>query len=209
MRNKVLFIPVLILVVAGCMGAQAPVRTQYYMLSYASPAVKDTVRLDASLKVERFSVAQFYNSESMMFRTGSIGLDRFPYDRWGANPGYMVADYLVRDFRQTGLFRGIFSYQDTDVVRFVLEGSITEFLVVEEKDGRKALLTMYVTLLDLNQTDSTKEVVFQKSYSYAAPCKENSAEGLAAGLSESMEQSLRADYRRRLSGRQIAAMSSV
>lgn len=188
MRSKGLFIPVLILVMAGCMSAQPPVRTQYYMLDYTSPAIKDTVRLDASLKVERFSVAQFYNNESMMFKTGSIGLDKFPYDRWGANPGYMVADYLIRDFRQTNLFRGIFSYQDTDVVRLVLEGSVTEFLAVEQKDGRKALLTVYVTLLDLNQTDSTKQVVFQKSYSHAAPCKENSAEGLAAGLSESMER---------------------
>ena len=53
----------------------------------------------------------------MIFRTGSFGLDKFPYDRWAANPGYMVADYLIRDFRQTDLFRGIFSYQDTDVVR--------------------------------------------------------------------------------------------
>jgi ABC-type uncharacterized transport system auxiliary subunit len=173
---------------AGCTGAQQPSRTQYYMLDYTSPAINDTVRLDEPLKVERFSVAQFYNSNSMIFRTGSIGLDKFPYDRWGANPGYMVADYLIRDFRQTNLFRGIFSYQDTEVVRFLLEGSITEFLAVEQKDGRKALLTVYVTLLDLNQTDSTKKVVFQKNYSCAAPCKENSAEGLAAGLSESVER---------------------
>jgi ABC-type uncharacterized transport system auxiliary subunit len=188
MRSKGLFIPVLILVMVGCMSAQQPNRTQYYTLGYTSPAIKDTVHLDASLKVERFSVVQFYNSNSMMFRTGSIGLDKFPYDRWGANPGYMVADYLIRDFRETNIFRGIFSYQDTETVRFVLEGSITEFLVVEQKDGRKALLNIYVTLLDLNQPDSTKQVVFQKSYSYAAQCKENSAEGLAAGLSESMER---------------------
>jgi ABC-type uncharacterized transport system auxiliary subunit len=188
MRRKGLFIPILILFMAGCTGAQQPNRTQYYTLGYTSPAIKDTVHLDASLKVERFSVAQFYNSNSMIFSTGSISLDKFPYDRWGANPGYMVADYLIRDFRQTNLFRGIFSYQDTDVVRLVLEGSVTEFLAVEQKDGRKALLTVYVTLLDLNQTDSTKQVIFQKSYSYAAPCKENSAEGLAAGLSESMER---------------------
>ncbi len=188
MIRKGLFIPVLILVMAGCTGAQPPSRTQYYMLDYASPAVKDTVRLAASLKVERFSVAQFYNSNSMIFRTGSIGLDKFPYDRWSANPGYMVADYLVRDFRQTNLFRGIFSYQDTDLVRFLLEGNITEFLAVEQKGSRKALLTIYVTLLDLNQTDSTKQVVFQKSYSRAAPCTENSAEGLAVGLSESLER---------------------
>jgi hypothetical protein len=50
------------------------------------------------------------------------------------------------------------------------------------------MLTIYVTLLDLNQTDNTKKVVFQKSYSHASPCKENSAEGLALGLSESMER---------------------
>ena len=188
MRIKGLFIPVLILFMAGCMGAQPPNRTQYYMLDYAPPGVKDTARLDESLKVERFSVAQFYNSNSMIFRAGSIGLDKFPYARWGANPGYMVADYVVRDFRQTNLFRGIFSYQDTEMVRFLLEGSITEFLAVEQKEGRKALLTIYVTLLDLNQTDSTKKVMFQKSYSRAAPCKENSAEGLAMGLSESLER---------------------
>ena len=188
MRSKGLFIPVLILFMAGCMGGQSPSRTQYYMLDYASPGIKDTVRLDESLKVERFSVAQLFNSNSMIFRAGSFGLDKFPYDRWGTNPGNMVADYLLRDFRQAALFQGIFSYQDTDAVRFLLEGSITEFLAVEQKDGRKALLTIYVTLLDLNQTDNTKKVVFQKSYSHASPCKENSAEGLALGLSESMER---------------------
>jgi ABC-type uncharacterized transport system auxiliary subunit len=188
MRRNLLFIPVLILFMAGCMGGQSPIRTQYYMLDYTPPGLKDTVRLDESLKVERFSVAQLMSSNSMMFRIGPFGLDKFPYDRWGTNPGYMVADYLIRDFRQTGLFRGIFSYQDTDMVRFLLEGSITEFLAVEQKDGRKALLTIYVTLLDLNQTDSTKRVVFQKSYSHAAPCKEISAAGLAMGLSESLER---------------------
>lgn len=188
MKRKDLFIPALILLMAGCVGGQPPVKTQYYMLDYNPPGIKETFRLDESLKVERFSVAQFYNSNSMMFSTGSIGLDKFPHDRWGTNPGYMVADYLVRDFRQTGLFRGIFSYQDTDVVRFLLEGSITEFLAVEQKDGRKAMLTIYVMLLDLNQRDSAKQVVFQKSYTHAAACKENSAEGLATGLSESMER---------------------
>lgn len=188
MKRKGLFIPALILFMAGCMGGQPPVRTQYYMLDYNPPGIKETVRLNESLKVERFSVAQFYNSNSMMFRTGSISLDKFPYDRWGANPGYMVADYLVRDFRGTNLFRSIFSYQDTDVVSFLLEGSVTEFLAVEQKDGRRAMLTIYVTLLDLNQTNSAKKVIFQKSYSHAAPCRENSAEGLAVGLSESLER---------------------
>jgi ABC-type uncharacterized transport system auxiliary subunit len=179
---------VLILFMASCMGGQPPIRTQYYMLDYTPPVLKDTVRLDESLKVERFSVDQLFNSNSMMSRIGPLGLDKFPHGRWAANPGDMVADYLIRDFRNIGLFRGIFSYRDSDMARFLLEGSITEFLSVQQQDDRKALLTIYVTLLDLNQADGTKKVVFQKSYSHAAPCKENTAEGLALGLSESMQR---------------------
>ncbi len=187
MRRKNLFIYVVILFIAGCAGGQPPARTQYFMLDYKPPILKDTVRLDESLKVERFSVAQLFSSNSMIFRNGPFGLDKFPNDRWAANPGNMVADYLARDFRQAGLFRGIFSYRDTEVVRFTLEGNITEF-AMDQQEGLKALFTVYITLLDLNQTDGTKKIVFQKSYSHAAPCKQNTAEGLALGLSESMER---------------------
>ena len=186
MRRKGLFISAMLLFMAGCIGGQPPIRTQYFMLDYKPPTLKDTVRLDESLKVERFSVDQLFSSNSMISRNGPFGLNRFPNDRWAANPGNMVADYLTRDFRKTLLFRGIFSYRDTEVVRFILEGNITEF-AIDQQDGCKALLTIYVTLLDLNQTDSTKKIVFQKSYSHAAPCKENTAEGLALGLSESMK----------------------
>lgn len=186
MRRKALFISALILFMTGCIGGQPQVRTQYFMLDYKPPSIKDTVRLDESLKVERCSVDQLFSSTSMIFRNGPFGLDKFPYDRWATNPGNMVADYLTRDFRQTGLFHGIFSYRDTEAVRFVLEGNITEF-AMDQQDGRKAVLTIYVTLLDLNQTDSTKKIVFQKSYSHAAPCNGNKAEGLALGLSESMK----------------------
>ena len=57
---------------------------------------------------------------------------------------------------------------------------------MKEKDGRKAVLTLHVTLLDLSQTNIARRVMFQKNYSYAAPCKDGNAEGLAAGLSESL-----------------------
>jgi ABC-type uncharacterized transport system auxiliary subunit len=81
--------------------------------------------------VERFSVAQLFNSNFMIFRIDPFGSDKFPYVHWVTTPVDMVTDYLIRDFRQTDLFRGIFSYRDTDMIRFLLEGNFTEFLAVK------------------------------------------------------------------------------
>jgi ABC-type uncharacterized transport system auxiliary subunit len=188
MRGRNLFIPVLILLVAGCVGGQIASTTDYYMLDYAPPDIKGSTPLNVFLRVERFSVAQVFNSNAMLYRTGSFSLTPFPNDRWRVNPGDLVTDNLIRDIRHAGIYRGVFSYRDTEVTRFVLEGNVTEFLEVEEKGSPRALLTIYVTLLDLSQEKITRKVVFQKRYSQAAQCDERGPAGMAQGLSKSMEQ---------------------
>jgi len=188
MRGKYLFIAILIFLLAGCVGGRIVSMTEYYMLDYASPDIKESTPLNNFLKVERFSVGQIFNSNAMLYRTGSFNLTSFPNDRWRVNPGDLVTDSLIRDIRHSGIFRGVFSYRDTEGSRFVLEGNVTEFLEVEEKGSAKGLLTVYITLLDLNQTEITRKVVFQKRYSQAAECEEKGPRGMAQGLSKSMEQ---------------------
>ncbi len=188
MRAKILFVPVLIFLLAGCIGGKVASTTEYYMLNYASPDVKESTPLNGFLKVERFSVAQIFNSNAMLYGTGSFSLTPFPNDRWRVNPGDLVTDNLIRDIRHARIFQGVFSYRDTEMTRFILEGNVTEFFVVEEKDSPKALLTIYVTLLDLSQKEITRNVVFQKKYSQSAECNGRSPGGMARGLSKSMEQ---------------------
>jgi ABC-type uncharacterized transport system auxiliary subunit len=79
-------------------------------------------------------VAQLFKSNFMIFSIDPFGLDKFPYVHWVTNPVDMVTDYLIRDFRQTGLLRGIFSYRDTDMIRFLLQGNVTELLAVNYID---------------------------------------------------------------------------
>ncbi len=54
MRAKILFVPVLIFLLAGCIGGKVASTTEYYMLNYASPDVKESTPLNGFLKVERF-----------------------------------------------------------------------------------------------------------------------------------------------------------
>ena len=50
-----------------------------------------------------------------------------------------------------------------------LEGEIEQFAEVDEKDGRKAVLSVYVTLLDSSQKDASKMIVCQKNYRVTEP----------------------------------------
>ncbi|MEN6320014.1 MAG: ABC-type transport auxiliary lipoprotein family protein [Syntrophaceae bacterium] len=187
MREKFVFISVLIFLAAGCTSGKILRTMEYYMLDYASPGSKEGARLEEVLKVERFSVAQIFNSNAMLYKTDSLAIKTYPHNLWRANPGDLVTDFLIRDLRHSGLFRAVFSYRDPETTRFILEGNVVEFLEVRYKDNRKALLTICITLLDMNQKEIPKKIIFQKNYSYTAQCKEKGPEGLARGLSESME----------------------
>ena len=100
----------------------------------------------------------------------------------------MVTDYLMRDLRKAGLFRGVFSYNGNEDVRYGLEGRVDEFLELEEKDGRKAVFGLNVTLLDLAKKETVERVVFQRDYRYIEPLATKTPEGLAQGMSQAMEK---------------------
>lgn len=187
MKLKYLIASLFIFFVAGCVSPQPAKTREYYILEYAPPPLRNIQYLEEIVKMERFSVVQLYNSSAMVYRTGSsFSLNNFSYSRWKANPGDMVTDCLMHDLRETGLFRAVYSYRNTETTRFILEGIVTAFLEDRQEGNRKALMSLSITLLDSNQKEMLKKVVFQKSYAYGAPCEEEGPRGLARGLSESM-----------------------
>jgi cholesterol transport system auxiliary component len=68
----------------------------------------------------------------MVYKEGPNLRNVDAYNRWRIKPGDMVTDYLVRDLRNSGLFRAIFSYNDSKETRYLLEGQIDEFLEVNK-----------------------------------------------------------------------------
>ncbi len=177
---------VLALLAAGC--GKPPMLINQYILEYPAPPVGKKARLEAALKVELFAVAQPYNSTAMVYRPQPFKNQVYNYSRWRVNPGYLVTDYLLRDLRDSGLFRAVFSYNETGKARFLLEGGVEEFQELDQPDGWKAALVLSVTLLDLNQEELPQRVLFQKKYRALEPLPEKTPQGLAQGMSRALEQ---------------------
>ncbi len=173
----------------GCsFGGKPSYLVNQYTLEYASPFSKEFTSINELIKVEPFSVAQTFNTLAMIYRDGPNLRNVDPYNRWRTKPGEMAAEFLVRDLRNCGLFRAVVSYSASEETRYLLEGQVDEFMEASEKDGRKAVLGMNVSLLDLKKNNTPEKVVFQRNYKVVEPYPEKTPAALAQGMSRAMEK---------------------
>ena len=184
--------PILILIIlclSGCLpGSKPPLLTEQFTIEYAPPEPFKAEPMPYTIRIERFSTAQAYNSPSMTYRPEAYKLASYNYNRWRVTPGDMVTDYLVRDLRDSGMFAGVFSYRELETTTLVLEGGVEDFLEVDSGKTGKALLSLSVTLLDTRQTEITKRLLFQKNYRVEESLKEQTPASLALGMSAAMKK---------------------
>jgi ABC-type uncharacterized transport system auxiliary subunit len=96
----------------------------------------------------------------------------------------MVTGFVLRDITRAGIFKGTYSWYDSDLSRYILEGYVDEFC---ETEG-KGLLSVRVTLVDTKANNPVEQVVFQRQYTHSAPVGGNSPDALAAALSAAMKE---------------------
>jgi cholesterol transport system auxiliary component len=183
----------LVICIAGglsaCAGGGKPaVRVEHYALEYASPSLPERTPIDAVIGVDRFSVASIFNSVKIIYRQKPSLYNEYAYHRWRANPGDMVGDSLLRDLRAAGVFKSVFSYRDMENPAFRLKGGVGEFYESDEPAGRKAILSVSITLMDVSQKESTQQIVFQKDYRGEEPLTEQTVQGLARAMSRAVER---------------------
>jgi ABC-type uncharacterized transport system auxiliary subunit len=181
-----LLLPVLILMAVGC--GKPPMLMHQYILEYPAPVLSGKTKSPEAVKVGLFSVAQAFNTNHMVYQPQPYKSETYNYSRWRTNPGYLVTDYLLRDFRDSRLFTAVFGPGSNGKYRYFLEGGVEEFQEVDEPGGWKAVLAVTVTLLDVSQEELPQRVVFQKNYRAAEPMLDKTPQGLAQAMSRAMEQ---------------------
>ena len=165
---KKIWIPALALafVATACSTLKQPSqKIDFYTPEYSPPKVGDLKPLSATLRVERFTVAPLYNTNQMIYRDSSFRREAYVYHRWRSNPGDLLTYFISRDLRESGLFRAVSPWESELRTRYVLEGSVEEFVEWETEEAWKAVLTVTLTLLAEGEPDITKKVLFQKTFS--------------------------------------------
>jgi len=163
-------------------------RIDFYTPEYLPPKVGDLKPLSATLRVQRFTVAPLYNTNQMIYRDSSFRRDAYVYHKWRSNPGDLLTYFISRDLRESGLFRAVSPWETELRSRYVLEGSVDEFVEWETEEAWKALLTVSLALLVEGEPDITKKVLFQKTFSSSKLCRQKNPVGFAEAMSEAMAE---------------------
>jgi ABC-type uncharacterized transport system auxiliary subunit len=187
--TKYFFMVSIVLSLGACsFGGKPAVMVEQYALEYPPPSVQGLGPMDEVLRLERFSVAQIFNHVKMVYRQKPTHYNDYAYHRWRANPGDMVGDSLLRDLRAAGIFKTVFSWRDMGNTPFILKGGVGEFYESDEKDGRKAILSVHITLMDTTARELTKQIVFQKNYRSEETVPEQTVQGFAQAMSRAVEK---------------------
>lgn len=198
--KALLLLSIMFNVAACASGGKPAVMVEHYALEYAPPAVRGLAPIPVVIGVERFSVAQIFNHAKIIYRQAPYQYNDYAYDRWRANPADMIGDCLLRDLRAAGVFKSVFSYRDEANPPLLLQGGVGEFYENDVGDGRFAVLSVDITLLDTTQKEFTRQVVFQKNYRYEEPLTEKTVPGFAGAMSRAA---------RKLSGQMILDIHSA
>jgi len=185
--KRLLYLLAAFIIITGC-GGRSTYVVQQYLPEYSPPALAGLAKVNEVLRVESFSTAQAFASTAMLYRKSPLELSSYSRERWRVMPCDMVTDFLLRDLRNSGTFTAVLAYEDPGEGRFVVTGTVVEFLEVDGSNGPRARLSVDATLLDTTQREIMKRFVFQKTYTVEEPMKDKSARALAESMSGAMKK---------------------
>ncbi len=185
--NKPAVLIIACVLMTSCSSFSRPSpKIEHYSLEYAAPSLGRLDPLPLVIKVERFSAAPLYDTRQIVYREKPFSRDVYVYHRWRSSPADLVTYFLSRDLRLSGLFSGVLQHDSGQVGLYELEGSVDEFLESSLDETWEAVLTFSVTLLESNQPDISKRVLFQKSYHAKKECRQKNPRSLADAMSQAM-----------------------
>ncbi len=175
------------LTAAGCMKFNQPrLKIEYYTLEYEPVISAETDALPVVIHVERFTSAPLYNTSRMLYREKAFSMDGYHYHKWRAIPADLVSYFIARDMGASRMFEAVFPPDATTASTHVLSGSVNEFYERDFPDRWEAVVSITVSLLQEEEPDPTKRLVFQKTYSSVERCEEKTPASVAEAMSRAM-----------------------
>lgn len=181
----------ILFLLAGCLPSRQPsLKIDYYTLDYAPPAVKvaTTTPLPVILKVDRFMVAPPYDTDKLIYKDKSYSRSAYTYHRWEANPADLVSYYLARDLQAGHLFSAVLPAMSSMSPTHILEGTVDNFMEDDDDGSWYAVLAVNVILKRNQELNISKEIIFQKSFSYKVKCLEKQPQAVARAMSQAMSE---------------------
>src|SRR5271170_982077 len=173
---------------AGC-GASRP--SKYYQLTVpgdGAPAANPNP-VPITLLIGRITGPALYYADQIVYSTGGESMGTYEYQRWSEPPTDMIAEVILRQFRASGHYRGVYTLRSDIRGEFLLHGRLYDFKEVSASSivGR---VTMEMELRNIKTGTS----VWTHFYTHDEPVTGKEVGAIVAALNKNVQQAV-AEFR--------------
>ncbi len=170
------------LLAAGC-GASRP--SKYYQLTVPADTAfaANTNALPITLLIGRVTAPALYREDQIVYSSGGESMGTYEYQKWSEPPTEMIAEIMLRQFRASGRYHGVYMLRSDIHGDYLLHGHLYDFREVEGSPivGR---VTMELELRDVK----AGTVVWTHFYSHDEPAASKDVGAVVAALDKSIQQ---------------------
>ncbi|HEV3218711.1 MAG TPA: ABC-type transport auxiliary lipoprotein family protein [Candidatus Acidoferrales bacterium] len=177
-----------VVLAAGC-GAARP--SKYYQLTVAgdSAPVANSNPLPVTLLIGRLTAPALYREDQIVYSSGGESMGTYEYQKWSEPPTEMIVEVMLRQFRASGRYHGVYTLRSDIHGDFLLHGRLYDFKEVEGN----ALLARVTMELELREI-KTGGVVWTHFYTHDEPASGKDVGAVVAALNKNVQQGM-AEFR--------------
>jgi len=177
-----------VVLAAGC-GAARP--SKYYQLTVPgdSAPVANSNPLPITLLIGRLTAPAMYREDQIVYSSGGETMGTYEYQKWSEPPTEMIAEVMLRQFRASGRYHGVYTLRSDIQGDFLLHGRLYDFKEVEGN----ALLARVTMELELREI-KTAAVVWTHFYTHDEPASGKDVAAVVAALDKNVQQGI-AEFR--------------
>src|SRR5271165_1803490 len=173
---------------AGC-GASRP--SKYYQLTVPgdlAPTVNPNP-VPITLLIGRLTGPALYRADQIVYSTGGESMGTYEYQRWSEPPTEMIAEVILRQFRASGHYRGVYTLRSDIHGDLLLHGRLYDF-----KEVSGATIVARVTIeLELRNIKAGTSV-WTHFYTHDEPVSGKEVGAVVAALDRNVQQAV-AEFR--------------
>jgi ABC-type uncharacterized transport system auxiliary subunit len=175
-----------------CSGCSAvisrPAPSALYQLHYTPQPGACNRSFPGDVRIWPLQAAAPYDQESMVVLSDAAEVQFSAQHRWIAQPGQLLANWLIRDFSEDKTFTSVFASGEPVSTTFDLGGHLFGFGWKRQQRTSRAILDLEMTLVE-NQQGRARSILFRKHYQLVSrPSPDNGPEGFARAMSELLRE---------------------
>jgi ABC-type uncharacterized transport system auxiliary subunit len=145
--------------------------------------------LPITLLIGRLTAPALYREDQIVYSSGGENMGTYEYQKWSEPPTEMIAEVMLRQFRASGRYHGVYTLRSDIRGDFLLHGHLYDFKEV----AGSPLLARVTMELELREI-KTSAVVWTHFYTHDEPASGKDVGSVVTALNKNVQQGI-AEFR--------------